>query len=148
MRYAHTNIVAEDWQILVAFYEKVFDCVYVPPQREQSGDWLSTATGVPNAKLSGRHLRLPGHGENGPTLEIFSYDEDLPGSVNPAANRQGLGHLAFEVEDVRATLTRLVAAGGKTLGELVKRELEGVGVITFVYACDPEGNIIELQSWT
>ena len=58
-----------------------------------------------------------------------------------------LGHLAFEVEDVRTTLAHLLAAGGSTLGSVVEREIEGVGLITFVYACDPEGNIIELQSW-
>ena len=147
MRYAHTNIVAKDWRVLVKFYEDVFACEYAPPQREQEGAWLSAATGVARAKLSGRHLRLPGHGDNGPTLEIFSYEQSVPGAQTPAANRVGLGHLAFEVEDVRTTLAHLLAAGGSTLGSVVEREIEGVGLITFVYACDPEGNIIELQSW-
>jgi len=33
------------------------------------------------------------------------------------------------------------------LGEISGKEVEGVGYITFVYAKDPEGNIIELQHW-
>jgi catechol-2,3-dioxygenase len=27
------------------------------------------------------------------------------------------------------------------------KEIEGVGVLTVVYAKDPEGNIVEIQSW-
>jgi len=30
---------------------------------------------------------------------------------------------------------------------VVKQEIAGVGVITFTYASDPEGNILEIQSW-
>ena len=146
MRYAHTNIVAADWRRLVTFYEEVFGCKFLPPERDQAGDWLSVATGVPDAKLTGKHLLLPGHGETGPTLEIFSYDEMLE-KHPPAANRKGLGHLAFEVDDVRATLTRLLRAGGGKQGEVVEQDIGGVGRITLVYAADPEGNIIELQSW-
>lgn len=28
-----------------------------------------------------------------------------------------------------------------------KRNIEGVGIITFIYVRDPDGNLIELQSW-
>ena len=99
IRYTHTNIIATDWRKLARFYEDVFDCRYIPPERDISGDWLAKGTGVPNANIKGVHLRLPGYGENGPTLEIFSYPhmEEKP---SPAANRLGLGHLAFQVDDV------------------------------------------------
>ena len=36
--------------------------------------WLDSATGINGAHLRGMHLRLPGYGEHGPTLEIFQYD--------------------------------------------------------------------------
>lgn len=145
-RFAHTNIIARDWRELAAFYTEVFGCVLVPPERNQRGDWLAKGTGVANAHLQGVHLRLPGHGPEGPTLELYSYAEMLEKPA-PAANRQGLGHLAFEVSDVAATLTKVLRHGGSTLGDVTTRVLPGAGTITFVYAADPEGNLLELQSW-
>lgn len=145
-RYAHTNIIASNWRSLAAFYTEVFGCVVVPPERQQSGAWLARGTGVEDAALEGVHLRLPGHGDSGPTLEIYSYQTMLDKPLS-AANRQGLGHLAFEVDDVAAILDKVLASGGSALGERVTREVRGAGTITFVYACDPEGNILELQSW-
>ena len=75
MRYAHTNIVAKDWQKLSDFYINVFGCTIKPPERKLSGDWLDQATGLSKAELEGVHLLLPGHGDSGPTLEIFSYKD-------------------------------------------------------------------------
>ena len=146
MRYAHTNIISKDWQALASFYEAVFACVPVPPARDQDKDWLAKGTGVPNAHLKGMHLRLPGHGDNGPTLEIYSYTsmEDKP---SPLANRLGIGHLAFEVDNVAEVLEQVLAAGGSALGEIIEAEVEGVGMLTMIYATDPEGNILEIQNW-
>ncbi len=146
IKYAHTNIIAEDWRKLMQFYIDVFACVPVPPQRDQSGDWLSQGTGVPNAALEGMHLRLPGHGEDGPTLEIYSYGTMLD-KPESAANRKGIGHLAFLVDDVPAIRTAVLEYGGRDLGEIVERDVEGVGRITFIYMTDPEGNILEIQHW-
>ena len=72
-RYVHTNIISEDWQALARFYQEVFDCRPVPPKRDLSGDWLTRGTAVPDATFQGMHLRLPGYGDNGPTLEIYQY---------------------------------------------------------------------------
>lgn len=146
VKYAHTNIIAQDWQQLVAFYETVFDCVTVPPIRNQSGDWLSDGTGVENATLEGAHLRLPGYGDAGPTLEIFSYKSMLDKSPS-AANRQGFGHIAFLVDDVQAIRKLVLQHGGSDLGEIVEHDVQGVGRLTFIYMTDPEGNIIEIQNW-
>jgi GNAT superfamily N-acetyltransferase/predicted enzyme related to lactoylglutathione lyase len=145
--YRHTNLVAKDWRKLARFYEEVFGCAPVLPERELSGDWLARGTGVPDAGISGIHLRLPGHGPDGPTLEVFQYTESLPSSGPPAPNREGLGHLAFSVHDVPETLAAVVAHGGTALGEVVRRTIPDVGLITFVYAADPEGNGLELQHW-
>ncbi|MGD0005691.1 MAG: VOC family protein [Anaerolineaceae bacterium] len=150
-RYTHTNLIAHDWRRLAAFYQEVFGCTPLPPERDLQGAWLESATGIPGAHLRGVHLRLPGHGEHGPTLEIFQYDEILcrgdHGSA-PAANRAGLGHLAFAVDDVPAACQAVLAAGGGLLGEIVSVEVAGAGWITFAYATDPEGNLIELQRWS
>ncbi len=67
-RFVHTNLIANDWKKLAKFYEKIFGCKIVPPERELSGKLIEDVTGVPNAEINGVHLRLPGHGDSGPTL--------------------------------------------------------------------------------
>ena len=146
MRFAHTNIAAKNWQTLSDFYINVFDCKIKPPQRKLSGAWLDHATGLQNAMLEGVHLLLPGHGDDGPTLEIFSY-RDMTKSEPIMANCTGLTHIAFEVTDVDQILERAIECGGHLLGKVTEKEVEGVGTLKFVYFRDPEGNIVEIQSW-
>ena len=144
--YRHTNIISKDWKKLAQFYETVFGCVRVPPERNLSGKWLDKGTGVTDARISGVQLRLPGHGDTGPTVEIFQYAENevrLP----PKANREGIGHLAFEVDDVAEAMEEVLANGGQSIGEVTSFDLEGIGTVTFVYITDPEGNMIELQAF-
>jgi predicted enzyme related to lactoylglutathione lyase len=145
-KYKHTNIVAADWRKLAGFYQHVFGCELVPPERAAVGEWVERCTGVPGAEVSGIHLRLPGYGDDGPTLEIFQYNKTEE-RLEIAINRLGLVHLAFEVDDIEAARDKVIAAGGKCVGELVTVEISGAGTITFIYMTDPEGNIIELQKW-
>ena len=93
-RYVHTNLVAEDWRTLASFYERVFGCVPVLPERDFAGSALERGTGVAGARLRGVHLRLPGGGAEGPTLEVFQYEPALD-APKRAVNRPGFGHLAF-----------------------------------------------------
>ena len=146
MRYAHTNIAARNWRTLADFYIRVFDCSLKPPQRNLSGDWLDRATGLKNAVLEGVHLTLPGYSENAPTLEIFTYTDMLTRELL-MANHTGFTHIAFEVEDVDATYEKALSLGAKELGQPIEKVIENVGVLKFVYLRDPEGNIIEIQSW-
>ena len=64
-KYVHTNLVAKDWQALASFYQQLFGCNPVPPERDLSGEMLDAGTGLSGAHLRGVHLRLPGYGENG-----------------------------------------------------------------------------------
>lgn len=146
IKFAHTNLIAADWRRLAQFYVQVFGCIPVPPERDLSGKWLDRATTIPGAHLRGIHLRLPGWGDAGPTLEIFQYDRELE-KLPPATNRPGFGHIAFKVADVAAARRAVLAAGGADYGEMVAVEIPGAGAIQFVYVTDPEGNIIELQLW-
>ena len=144
--YRHTNIVARDWRKLSQFYETLFDCVRVPPERDLAGSWLEKGTGVVGAELSGVQLRLPGHGDTGPTLEIFQYSENEE-KLPPAANREGICHLAFEVDNVAEAMEEVLANGGHKVGEVTSFDVEGIGTISFVYIADPEGNMIEIQAF-
>lgn len=76
-RYKHTNLIAKDWKNLSHFYQAIFVCKPMPPQRSQSGQWFEEGTAVAGASLAGEHLLLPGHGPHGPTLEIYQYSETL-----------------------------------------------------------------------
>jgi len=51
------------------------------------------------------------------------------------------------VDDVPTTAQSVFDNGGSAVGELTVREVPGVGVLTVRYVADPEGNIIEIQSW-
>jgi len=146
LKYVHTNIITNDWKRLVDFYIKVFKCKIAPPIRNQSGKWLEKGTGVKNAHLKGAHLRLPGHGKKGPTLEIYQYSK-IKKQKPVAPNQRGFGHLAFEVDNVKKILKKIEKHGGSKSGEVVKRKVDGVGIITFIYVRDPDGNLIEIQNW-
>ncbi|MHC4432143.1 MAG: VOC family protein [Planctomycetota bacterium] len=145
-KYRHTNIVAEDWRKLADFYQQIFGCKPVPPERASSAEWVERCTAVPGAGICGIHLRLPGYGDDGPTLEIFEYNK-AESRPTTAINRPGFAHIAFEVDDVEAARSEVLAAGGGCVGDLVTVEITDAGQITFVYMTDPEGNIIELQRW-
>ena len=145
-RYAHTNIIARDWVSLANFYKSVFGCVFAPPERNYSGATLEAGTGVANATLQGVHLRLPGYGSTGPTLEIYTYSQ-LASSQEPAVNRPGLAHLAFEVPSVEQARREVLTAGGSAVGEIVTLTTSEGKQVTWCYVTDPEGNIIELQAW-
>ncbi len=145
-RYVHTNIVARDAAALIAFYKAAFRCKSIDETRDLKGEWLDRLTQVEGAHITGEHLLLPGYGGECPTLEIFSYndsEDDSPARIN----RPGIAHLAFEVDDVEATLAEILAAGGSAYGEIATAAYPGNREARFVYARDPEGNILELQSW-
>ncbi|WFR56932.1 VOC family protein [Anaerocolumna sp. AGMB13025] len=146
IKYVHTNIIAKDWKKLSQFYQEVFNCKPVPPERNLEGEWVDKLTGLPNAHITGVHLALPGYEDFLPTLEIFSYDRMEEYNLK-RINGIGYGHLAFQTDDVEGLLKKLLHAGGKKIGELVKTVYPGKGTAVFLYAADPEGNIIELQSW-
>lgn len=151
IKYVHTNIIAHDWQKLARFYIDVFGCEPVYPERDIRGAWIEEVTGIRDVHIRGIHLRLPGYERGpeseGPTLEIFQYDHIAASPGLPAINGAGFAHIAFLVDDVAACLDMLLANGGHKLGEMVVQELEYVGILTVVYARDPEGNIVEIQNW-
>jgi glyoxylase I family protein len=146
-RYVHTNLIATDWRALSAFYQDVFGCTPVPPERDFAGPDLEAATGLSQAHLTGMHLRLPGFEGNGPTLEVFHYDALAPREP-VAVNRPGLGHLAFAVDDVPSAREAVLEAGGSAIGKVVTLQTSDGARVTWCYVTDPEGNVVELQSWS
>lgn len=145
-RYVHTNLIARDAARLIEFYKVALRCESINQVRDISAPWLERMTGLAGAHIRGEHLLLPGYGQTHPTLEIFSYD-DLAQALPPEVNRPGLAHLAFEVDDVESTLGDILRLGGSLLADVVTAVYADGREAVLVYARDPEGNIVELQSW-
>lgn len=145
VRFGQVNLVARNWRRLAGFYQEVFGCVPIPPERDLGAEALESGTGITGARLKGIHLRLPGFGPDGPTLEIFTYglnDVLAPGMPN----RTGFGHIAFQVSDIVAAKQRVLAAGGVEHGAVVTTRA-GNREVSWIYMRDPEGNLIEMQRW-
>ncbi len=147
MKYAHTNIICNDIEKISQFYINVFKCSQMGKESTMQGDWLDKGTGLKNAKARSVVLNLPGFDKNGPTLEIFEYEQTEDVERKPNSNSKGFGHIAFSVDNVEEVLEKVLENGGATKGELVKKEF-GSGILTYTYVTDPEGNIIEIQNWT
>jgi catechol 2,3-dioxygenase-like lactoylglutathione lyase family enzyme len=147
VRFVHTNLIARDWRALSGFYQSVFGCVPVPPERDVAGPLLEAGTGVPGAVLQGIHLRLPGQDDGGITLEMFGYAQMVDGP-EPAVNRPGFAHIAFAVDSVAGARAEVLASGGLAVGDVVTLTTADGRHVTWCYVRDPEGNIIELQAWS
>jgi catechol 2,3-dioxygenase-like lactoylglutathione lyase family enzyme len=146
-RFGHVNVTSADWRRLATFYQELFGCELVPPERDYRGPELQSATGVAGAHLTGAHLRLPGQGPNGPTIEIYQYDSVEPGRP-PRVDRAGWGHVAFQVPDVPGAVEQVIASGGTRVGEVITSTTADSRKVTWCYAADPDGNILELQAWS
>lgn len=139
----HVNINANDWKKVCAFYEEVFGCVQVPPEKKISGDYAADLTGMEGADIEGMTLAFPDD-PNGTQLEIFQYniqDDGAPGTINMT----GLGHIAIDVDDIEETTKKLLAAGGSYVGKQVHRTYADKPDLFIHYVKDCEGNIIELM---
>lgn len=145
IKYIHTNIIARDWRKLAQFYIDVFGCEAVYPERDLSGEWMDKLTNIKDVHVRGIHLRLPGY-ENGPTLEIFQYNQSIIRDDDPEINAQGFAHIAFHTDHVEDLVQKVIKNGGSLYGDQVEKEIEGVGNIKVIYVKDTEGNVIEIQS--
>jgi predicted enzyme related to lactoylglutathione lyase len=56
--------------------------------------------------------------------------------------------VAFVVDDVDQARTAVLGAGGGIVGDVVTTQTSDGRRVTWCYLTDPEGNILELQSWS
>jgi len=146
IKYAHTNILSKDWKKLAQFYIDVFGCKPIFPERDLKGQWIDKMTNIRDVHITGIHLQLPGYND-GPTLEIFSYNKPVERSMKMQINETGFTHIAFRVNNVQKYVDDALKHGGRFYGEIIETEIKDVGLLNAVYMRDPENNIIEIQSW-
>ena len=103
------------------------------------GEFLDTVIGIPDSRTEIAMLRPP---DGGTRLELSSFlrpDHD-PGSPAAMANDLGLRNVAFEVDDLRGMVDRLVSDGYGLVGEIGQYENSW----RMAYVRGPEGIIVSL----
>lgn len=103
------------------------------------GEFLDTVIGIPDSRTELVMLRLPGGG-TGLELASFVRPNHETGSPDAMANELGLRSVAFEVDDLKGNLERLVADGYHLVGGVGQYE----GVWQMASVRGPEGIIVSL----
>lgn len=143
VRFDQVKFLVRDPQALADFYEQALGCETVVPLLNVEDEAVARVLGVPDADVALTVLRLPGRGEHGPVLELYSVSGDRPDDWH---YQPGQGQLAFEVDDLESAMGRVGGAGGNKLGDVVEWQAPSGATARFVYMRDPEGNIIDLWS--
>lgn len=142
----HINIVVADLERAAQFYQTVFG--YARGFSAQlEGQWIQTVTGLAGAKAQCLFLESP---DGGARIELIRYDApDAATSPASSPNQRGLRHIAFEVEDIDATLNRVRALGIAPISDAVEVpfRVANLGVKRLAYFHDFDGTIIEVAAY-
>lgn len=136
----HVAFATHDLPRLVAFYAALMG---VEPQfsprlrHNENYDHVTGLVGVDvrAAWVRGRNL----------ALEFWQYlnPETVARADDRPVSSLGYSHVAFEVEDIDAAFARAVALGARPHGPP-----EDLGLAKAAYLRDPDGNVIELITWS
>ena len=136
-RMDHVGVFVADLDAAVAFFADLG--LERQGGGQVEGSWVDRIIGLDGALVDLVMMQTPdGHGQ----LELVKFRSP----ASPEADRQappsvpGLRHLAFVVEDIDATISRLQRHGAELVGEVVRYE----NVVRLCYIRSPEGIIIEL----
>jgi catechol 2,3-dioxygenase-like lactoylglutathione lyase family enzyme len=135
--FVHIGLVVEDLGETVRFLELLgFVCT---EPAVLSGEWIGRIIGLEDVTVELVMARTPGGSD---VLEVVRFRSPFAGAQEPApaANRPGLRHVLFNVDDVRAVVDRIRDAGWDTIGEIVNYE----DTFLLCYVRGPEGLIVEL----
>ncbi|HKP92151.1 MAG TPA: VOC family protein [Thermoleophilaceae bacterium] len=135
--FVHIGLVVEDLDETVRFLSLLgFDC---GEPAVHGGEWIDRIIGLENATVEVVMARGP---DGGDVFEVVRFRSPSASAEEraPAANRPGLRHVAFKVDDVRGVVDRVREAGWETVGEIVDYE----GTFLLCYVRGPEGLIVEL----
>jgi predicted enzyme related to lactoylglutathione lyase len=143
IKYVYSTLLAKEWRKLADFYIDVFQCQPRSSEFHFSGKWLDGLTGLKNAGIDGIQLSLPGY-EDGPAIEIISYNQTSFRRHDIIPNLQGVTSLVFHVDSVNNILQKALVHGGQQAGITVTETIDNLGKFTAAYIRDPEGNIVEV----
>jgi len=135
--FVHIGLVVENLDETVRFLAVLgLDC---GEPAKHSGDWIGRIIGLEDVTVEVVIARAP---DGTDVFEVVRFDSPSAGAQEPApaANRPGLRHVLFRVDDVRGVVDRVREAGWETVGEIVDFE----STFLLCYVRGPEGLIIEL----
>ncbi|KQO37375.1 MULTISPECIES: VOC family protein [unclassified Aeromicrobium] len=135
-RLDHVNVTVADLDATIAFFTGLG--LELDARMTIEGEFLDTVVGMEDASTETVWLRPPG---GGGALEVSRYDR--PGTVAADAaepNVVGLRAVCLEINDLRATIERLVSEGHELVGEVGEHE----GTWLMAYVRGPEGIIVSL----
>jgi catechol 2,3-dioxygenase-like lactoylglutathione lyase family enzyme len=136
-KFVHVGLVVEDLDETVRFLALLgFDC---GEPSVLGGEWIDRIVGLENVTVEVVMARAP---DGSDVFEVIRFHSpaDAAGERAPAANRPGLRHIAFDVDDVRGVVERIQEAGWDAVGEIVNYENK----FLLCYVRGPEGLIVEL----
>jgi catechol 2,3-dioxygenase-like lactoylglutathione lyase family enzyme len=135
--FVHVGLVVEDLDQTVRSLALLgLDC---DEPAVYSGEWIDRIIGLENATVEVVMARVPDASD---VFEVVRFRSPRAGAQEPApaANRPGLRHIAFTVDDVRGVVDHLGENGWETIGEIVDYE----NVYLLCYVRGPDGLIVEL----
>lgn len=137
-RFDHVGVTVADLAAATAFFVRLGLHVQGAPMAVE-GDFLDTVIGIPGSRTRIVMLAAP---DGGTTLELSSFDRPghRPGIPDAMANELGLRNVAFEVDDLDATLEQLAADGYGPVGGVGQYEQSW----RMAYVRGPEGIIVSL----
>lgn len=136
-RFDHIGITVADLDSVMAFFVGLgFE---VEGTTSVEGEFIDTVIGIPGSRTEIAMLRPP---DGGTRLELssFSRPEHHPGSPAAMANELGLRSVAFEVDDLQATVDGLASDGYGLVGGIGEYE----HIWRMAYVRGPEGIIVAL----
>ena len=136
-RFDHVGITVADLDAVTAFFVALG--LEVEGRTFVEGEFLDTVCGIPGSRTEIVMLRPP---DGGTRLELSSFvrPDSTPGSPAAMANELGLRNVAFEVDDLQATVDWAAAEGYGLVGGIGEHE----GTWRMAYVRGPEGIVVAL----
>jgi catechol 2,3-dioxygenase-like lactoylglutathione lyase family enzyme len=135
--FVHIGLVVDDLDETIRFLELLgFACG--KPARF-GGDWIERIIGVEDPQVEVVMVQGP---DGNDVFEVVRFHSPSAAAEEqaPAANRPGLRHVAFQVNDLGGVVERVRGGGWDTIGEIVNYE----DMYLLCYVRGPEGLIVEL----
>ena len=136
-RFDHVGITVADLDTVTGFFVGLG--LEVEGRMSMEGEFVDTVIGIPGSRSQIVMLRPP-DGGTGLELSSFVHPDHEPGSPTAMANELGLRNVAFEVDDLQATVDRLAADGYGLVGGIGQYE----NMWRMAYVRGPEGIIVSL----
>jgi Lactoylglutathione lyase and related lyases len=132
----HAGLVVADLDASIAFYRRTlgFEVEFLVRDMDEQ---FQRTVGLPGVVCDLAQLVVP---FSGTRLELIEVREIPEGASENLPVHVGIGHGAYQVRDLDASLAALIADGGRAIGEIVEFA-EGRAVYCFT----PVGTVVELE---